>query len=162
MLFGCSSHKYSKTVESVDLQKFMGKWYVWSGRTTFLETGAHNAIEIYTWNEAEKRIDVDFSFRKDSFDGVLKKLPQKAWIENKQSNAHWKIQLFWPFKADYLVIALDKDYQWTAIGVPSGDYLWIMGRKPIATDEEISKITRQVEALGYPVENVSRIPQDGK
>jgi len=162
MIFGCSSKSFDKTVDFVDLQRFMGKWYVWAGRTTFLEKGANNSVEVYTWNQKENRIDVDFSFRKNSFDGEVKRLPQKAWIENEQTKAHWKIQLFWPFKANYLIIGLDRNYEWTAVGVPSGDYLWIKGREPIVSDEKLSQILKQVEEGGYPVQDVPRIPQNGE
>lgn len=159
---GCSSMNYSKTVKYVDIPRFMGPWHVWAGRTTFLENGAHNAVEKYTWNDEEKRIDVDFTFNKDSFDGKLKSLPQKAWIYDSETNAHWKVQPFWPFKLDYLVIALDKDYHWTAIGVPSGSYLWIMGREPMVSEEKLAKIIGELDAIGYPINDIVRIPQQEK
>jgi lipocalin len=38
----------------------MGKWYVISARGIFVENEAYNSTETYTWNEEEKRIDVDF------------------------------------------------------------------------------------------------------
>lgn len=158
-LAGCASMKFEKTVENIDLQKFMGQWYVWAGRTTFLEEGAHNAVEIYTWNEAEKRIDIEFRFNQNAFDGPPKRIPQKAWIHNSATNAHWKVRPFWPLKFDYLVIALGGNYEWTAIGVPSGRYLWIMGRKPHVSDSELKSIVDQVGGLGYPTQDVSRIPQ---
>jgi apolipoprotein D and lipocalin family protein len=150
---------FKHTVEHVDIPKFMGTWYVWAGRTTFLESGAYSSIEKYTWNDKDERIDIDFTFHKGSFDGNLKSIPQKAWIFNKMTNAHWKVQPFWPFKLDYLVIDLDSDYQWTAIGVPSGAYLWIMGRVPVVSDKELNQIIDRVKSLGYPVEDVVRVPQ---
>ena len=152
--------KFSRTVDAVDLQRFMGKWYVWTGRTTFLEEGAHNAVEVYTWNAEKSRIDIDFTFLKDGFDGPLKSIPQKAWIENPQTNAHWKVQPFWPLKFDYLVVALDPQYQWTAIGVPSTKYLWIMGRKPQYSEQELKQILTVLEAVGYPLQDLKEVPQD--
>jgi apolipoprotein D and lipocalin family protein len=150
---------YSHTVSHVDIPRFMGSWYVWAGRTTFIERGAYGSIEKYTWNAQEDRIDVDFTFHKGSFDGDLKSHPQKAWIEDKTTNAHWKVQPFWPLKFDYLVIDLDVDYQWTAIGVPNGSYLWIMGRTPVVSDEQLAGIIDRLKTLGYPVDGVVRVPQ---
>jgi apolipoprotein D and lipocalin family protein len=157
-LSGCSSKQFTATVPAVDLQRFMGTWYVWTGRTTFLEKDAHNAVEIYTWNAEKQRIDIGFTFNKGSLDGELKSIPQKAWIENPQTNAHWKVSPFWPLKFDYLVIGLDPDYQWTAIGVPSGKYLWIMGRNPQVADSKLQEIVQTVSKTGYPVENLTVIP----
>lgn len=137
----------------------MGKWYVIAGRFTFMEEGAHNAIEKYSWNEKEKYIDIDFHFRKDKFDGELKEIPQKAFIENTKTNAYWKVQPFWPLKFDYYVVALDKDYKWTAIGVPSTKYLWIMHRDWKVSDEELKRIVKVVQEAKYPVEKIERLPQ---
>ncbi len=36
--------------EDVDLQRFMGDWYVIANIPTFLEKGAHNAVETYSMN----------------------------------------------------------------------------------------------------------------
>lgn len=159
ILAGCTSLNYKHTVDSIDIPKFMGTWYVWAGRTTFFERGAYSATEKYSWNEKEKRIDVDFSFHKDSFDGKLKRMPQKAWIYNTVTNAHWKVQPFWPLEFNYLVIDIDPDYKWTAIGVPNGSYLWIMGRAPVASDKQLDLILRRAAKLGYPVQDVARVPQ---
>jgi apolipoprotein D and lipocalin family protein len=56
------------------------------------------------------------------------------------------------------VIGLDPDYQWTAIGVPSGKYLWIMGRNPQVADSKLQEIVQTVSKTGYPVENLTVIP----
>lgn len=160
LLSSCSSANYSQTVNQVEINKFMGKWFVIAGRFTFMEDGAHNAVETYRWNEKDKFIEIDFQFNKDAFDGELKKIPQKAFVENKDTNAYWKVQPFWPLKFDYYVIALDKNYQWTAIGVPSTNYLWIMHRNWKVSDEELKKIVKVVQEANYPTENIERLPQE--
>jgi apolipoprotein D and lipocalin family protein len=83
-LGGCSSMGYKKTVNKVDIDKFMGKWYVIAARGTYFESDAYNSVEVYSWNEKEDRIDIDFTYRDGSFDGKLKDIPQKAWIEIKR------------------------------------------------------------------------------
>lgn len=157
-LMGCSSMKYTNTVNFVDIDKFMGKWYVIAGRFTFLEEGAHNAVETYKWNTKEKRIDISFTFNKDSFDGKIKSIPQKGWVYNEKTNAHWKVSPFWPLKLDYLVIALADDYSWTAVGVPSGKYLWIMAKKNQVTDKELEQIIREINSQGYPTKAITKVP----
>lgn len=156
---GCSSMKYNKTVDYVDIPRFMGNWYVLTGRTSFLEKGAHNSLEVYTWNQEKERIDIGFTFRADSFDGKEKSIPQTAWIENKKTNAHWKVRPFWPLKFDYLVVALGKDYDWTAIGVPDGGYLWIMARTPQVSEEKMQEILSEIRKTGYPLNDLVAVPQ---
>ena len=44
LLAACASRgPEMKTVEKVDLERFMGDWYVIANIPTFLEKGAHNA-----------------------------------------------------------------------------------------------------------------------
>ncbi len=158
----CGGMNYTKTVDHVDIQKFMGTWYVITGRTSFLEEGATNSVEKYTWNEADQNIDIDFSFHKDSPTGPLKSIPQKAWIFNSQTNAHWKVQPFWPLKFDYLVVAMDPNYEWTVIGVPSGSYIWIMARTPEISDAKMAEIMSTLQAVGYPTDGMSKVIQQWK
>jgi apolipoprotein D and lipocalin family protein len=156
------SMKFDKTVAHVDIKKFMKSWYVIAGRLTPFENDAHSAIEKYTYNEEENRIDVDFTFHKKSFNGPFKSFPQKAWVVDEKTNAHWKVQPVWPLKFDYLVIALDEHYKWTAIGVPSGRYLWIMSSAPTLSAIQLKQILSQIESIGYPVDSIVKVPQIAK
>jgi apolipoprotein D and lipocalin family protein len=65
----------------------------------------------------------------------------------------------WPLKFDYLVIALDPDYKWTAIGVPSEKYLWVMTRAQQISKNELEIILKEIEAVGYPTDNLTIVPQ---
>jgi apolipoprotein D and lipocalin family protein len=149
ILSGCSSMDFRKTVSSLDISKFMGKWYVMAGKYTFLEKDSMNNLEEYHWNKEHKRIEITFSFN-DRKTGKRKVYTQKAWIEDKKTNAFWKVQPFWPLKLDYLVIDLADDYSWTAIGVPSGKYLWIMSRDPSMNRDKLDMVIKRVTSLGYP------------
>ncbi len=159
ILSSCSSSSgYLKTVDHVDLPRFMGGWYVLAGRFTFLEKEVHNSIEKYTWNEKENRIDVDFTYRKGSFDGPIKAVPQTAWVYNHETNAHWKVSPFWPLKFDYLVLDLAADYSWTAIGVPNQKYLWIMARDWKNPAPIIQEATERLKQKGYDTSNLVTVP----
>lgn len=146
-----------KTVESVNIEKFMGDWFVQFGRFTFIEDGAYNSLEKYKWNEKEKRIDVTFTFNKDSLQGELKTYTQKAWIFNTKTNAHWKVQPFWPLKLDYLIVDMAQDYSWVAVGVPSEKYLWVMTRSQTISDELRKNIVQRLDQLGYSTKNLVTI-----
>ena len=73
-----------KTVEYVDLDRFMGDWYVIANIPTFIEKGAHNAVETYTMND-DGTVDTVFNFRKDSFDGKAKRYNPKGFIKDDQA-----------------------------------------------------------------------------
>lgn len=156
---GCTTTEESlKTVESVDLQRFMGDWYVLAGRFTFLEKDVNNALERYSWNPEEDRIDVDFTYNKGSLTGSKIALPQKAWVFNKTTKAHWKVSPFWPLKFDYLIVALDEHYAWTAIGVPDQKYLWIMARDWKNPQPTIDAAVKRLKEFGYNTNNMVTVP----
>lgn len=152
------SSNFPPTVPNVDLQKFVGKWYVVAGRFSFLENGAHNPVEEYSWGEKPNSINVNFTFRKDAFDGKLKTIPQKATVFDTKNNSHWKIQLLWIFKADYLILALADDYSWTAVGVPGGRYVWIMAKDYNMSDETLNEIIAKLDAINYNTKDIERAP----
>ena len=149
---------FPPTVEKVDLNQFIGKWYVIAGRFSFLENGAHNPVEQYSWGKKENSIDVDFSFRKNAFDGKLKRIPQKATVFNTDTNSHWKIQFIWPFKADYLIVALAEDYSWTVVGMPSERYVWVMARDWKMSDATLNTIINKLKSINYNIEDIVRAP----
>lgn len=160
-LFSCSSKLPEvKTAENVDIQRFMGKWYVIANIPTFIEKNAHNATETYTWNEKEERIDVDFFFNKDKADGEKKSYPQKAWVHNKKTNSEWRIQFFWPVKFAYLIMDVAPDYSYTVIGVPDRDHVWIMARKPVLEDGVYQKLIQSIQAQQFDISKIEKVPQD--
>jgi len=102
LLSGCSSNPPMKTVDFVDLERFMGDWYVIANIPTFIEKEAHNAVENYQMNP-DGSIATTFSFRKDNFTGDLKKYTPTGFIKDTKTNALWGMQFIWPIKADYLI-----------------------------------------------------------
>jgi apolipoprotein D and lipocalin family protein len=160
LLLACSSTTYKKTVAQVDRDRYMGDWYVMAGRFTLFEKDVYNAVEIYKWNQKEQRIDIDYHYNKGSLTGPVKKIPQKAWITDENTKATWDVQPFWPLKFTYLVIGLDKDYQWTAVGVPDEGYLWIMSRDPQMPREKIDSILQDLEREGYDTKDIVYVEHD--
>ena len=145
------------TVEHVDLERFMGDWYVVANIPTFLEDGAHNAVESYRLAE-DGTIETTFTFRKDGFDGPLKRYNPRGFVQDGTSNAIWGMQFIWPIKADYRVIYLDKDYSQTVIGRQERDYVWIMARKPTISDADYHSILALLKDRGYDIDKVQKVP----
>jgi apolipoprotein D and lipocalin family protein len=83
------------TVNHVDLERFMGDWYVIANIPTFVEKGAHNAVESYRL-DADGTIETTFTFRQDAFDGPLKTYRPRGFVRNRQSNADGACSLSGP------------------------------------------------------------------
>ena len=158
LLVACQSNPPMPTVEHVELERFMGEWYVIANIPTALERGAHNAIEAYRLDE-DGSIATRFTFRKDSFDGPLKEYEPRGFVRNTQTNAEWGMQFVWPVKADYRIVWLDEAYSITAIGRNKRDYLWIMAREPSISEAEYREILQFVDSQGYDIDLIERVPQ---
>ena len=150
--------KAISTVDYVDLDRFMGDWYVIANIPTFIETDAFNAVESYAMNE-DGTIKTTFTFRKGGFAGDLKQYNPTGFIRDKQSNALWDMQFIWPFKAEYRVIYLDSEYDITIIGRSKRDYVWIMARTPEISDEVYQALLNFIAEQGYDTSQVQKVPQ---
>lgn len=155
---GCATTQAMKTVDYVDLDRFMGDWYVIANIPTYFEKGAHNAVESYALNAAGE-IETTFTYRAGGFDGKLKQMEPKGFVRDTDSNAVWGMQFIWPFKMDYRIVYLDEQYDNVIIGRNARDYVWIMSRQPTMPASEYDKLVARVEALGYDVGKLVKVPQ---
>jgi apolipoprotein D and lipocalin family protein len=159
MLSACQTSRPPIALASqVDLPRFMGDWYVIANIPTFIENGAHNAIESYRLDE-DGTIDTTFTFNKDAFDGPKRKYNPRGFVMDKQSNAVWGMQFFWPFKADYRIVYLNGDYTQTVIGHEARKYVWIMARTRTIPDADYQSLLQLVGREGYDVKKVQKVPQ---
>jgi apolipoprotein D and lipocalin family protein len=160
VLLGCQVAPKTpiETVDYVDIERFMGDWYVIANIPTFLEEGAHNAVESYRLAE-DGIIETTFTFRKDGFDGPIKRYNPRGYILDRSSNAIWGMQFIWPIKADYRIVYLDESYTQTVIGRQKRDYVWIMARTPSISDDDYQGILELLKAQGYDVDKVQKVPQ---
>jgi apolipoprotein D and lipocalin family protein len=160
LISGCQTLKPIHTVEYVDLNRFMGNWYVIANIPTFIEKDAYNAIESYRLDD-DGTVATTFSYNKGSLDGPLKEYHPRGFIRDKKSNAVWGMQFIWPFKAEYRIIFLSDDYSKTVIGRSKRDYVWIMAREPAISDEEYEYILSFLQEQGYDIKKLQKVPQGG-
>jgi len=157
VLVGCSSREPLQTVGHVDIERFMGDWYVIANIPTSIEKGAHNAIESYRLDD-DGSIATTFTFYEGSFKGELKTYEPRGFV-SEESNAVWGMQFIWPIKADYRIIYLDEDYTVTVIGRNKRDYLWIMARQPAIPAAEYAQIVSMLRSVGYDTDEIQQVPQ---
>ena len=157
-LAGCSTPAPMPTVERVDLERFMGDWYVIGSIPTVIERGAHNAMESYRL-DADGTIATTFTFRAGSFDGEAKRYTPRGFVLDRASNAVWGMQFVWPVKADYRIVYLAPDYSQTVIAREKRDYVWIMARTPEIAEADYQHLLGFVARLGYDPADVQKVPQ---
>lgn len=157
MLSACSSHPPQHQVENLDLQRFMGDWYVQAHIPTGSEKNAYNGVESYALDD-DGRVLTSYVFRKGSFDAELKVMEPIGFVSD-ESSSKWGMRFIWPFKAEFLVSYLDPDYTETIIARTKRDYVWVMTRAPEISAERMAALEARVAELGYDVSELRRVPQ---
>jgi apolipoprotein D and lipocalin family protein len=146
-----------REAEDVKLDDFMGDWYVIANIPTFLEEGAHNALEQYALNE-DGTVATTFSFNKDNFQGQRKTYTATGFVD-PENTSQWKMQFLWPFKAEFIIAYLSPDYEHTIIARTSRDYVWIMARTPVISEQAYQQLIQISRELGYDINKIQKVPQ---
>jgi apolipoprotein D and lipocalin family protein len=159
-LAGCSSvpRPPVPVVQHVDLERFMGDWYVIASIPTYIEQDAWNAVESYKL-DADGTVATTFTFRAGGFDGPGRRYTPRGFVIDRTSNAVWGMQFVWPIKAEYLIAHVDAGYTETIIARSSRDYVWIMARKPVLPEADYARLVQMVADLGYDVGKLQKVPQ---
>lgn len=147
-----------KTVDHVDLQRYTGDWYVFAHIPYSLEKGKVGTLDRYALRP-DGRMDNIFLFRRGNLDAPLEQWNGVAWVHNKETNAEWRVQFVWPLRVPYLIVDLDKDYQWSVIGYPSRKLAWVLSRKPVLDETTYRGILERLKAQGYDTTLLKKVPQ---
>lgn len=147
-----------EAVAQVDLDRFMGDWYVIACTPTFLDDDAYNAIESYR-RSSDNRIETTYTFNKAGFEGETKIYRPTGFVKEGTGNAIWGMRFVWPFKADYRIVHIDDEYQTTIIGRAKRDMFWIMAREPVIDQKQYRALLTHVEETGYDLSELREVPQ---
>ncbi len=151
-------------VAEFDANRYMGLWYEIAKYPVRFEKGLVAITAEYSLRE-DGDIQVINTGRKGTLDGPLSQAGAKAWAPDPDDPARLKVQFFWPFRADYWVLALDPEYRWAVVGEPKRRYLWILSRTPTIAPETRALIETEITSLGYDVSRLEDVlqvrPNDG-
>ena len=147
-----------RTVGHVDLHRYMGDWRVIANIPYFGEKNCVDSIESYALRP-DGRIANTFTYRKKSFAAPQKQLHALAWVTNHQTNAEWKVRFFGLITVDYLVIDLDRDYQWAVLGYPGRKLGWILAREKTLPGHTYQAILHRLASQGYDPARFQKVPQ---
>lgn len=156
-LVGCASNPPLPAAEGLELERFMGDWYVQAHIPVGSEKTAYNGVESYALGE-DGRVLTTYAFRKGGFDGEVEVMEPVGFVSDR-SNARWGMRFIWPFRAEYVVAHVDDDYTETIIARTKRDYAWIMTRAPELSNERLAALTARLAELGYDVSELRRVPQ---
>jgi apolipoprotein D and lipocalin family protein len=147
-----------ETVPSVDLQKYVGKWYEIAAFPQRFEKGCHCTTAEYELTD-KGYVRVINSCRKDSPSGKMSVAKGKAFIVEGSNNAKLKVQFFWPFRGNYWIIDLAQDYSYAVVGAPDRKYLWILCRTTKMDEGLYQDIVKRIAQKGFDTSKLQRTDQ---
>lgn len=149
---GCSQASDLQTVESVDLDRYIGTWHeIARLPNTFQKACTANTTAQYRQIRDGRIAVINRCMRED---GSYQEAQGVARIVDSTSNARLEVsfvsllgfQLFW---GDYWIIGLDEQYRYSIVGAPSRKYGWILSRDPQMPDDLLAEAFSILEAKGY-------------
>lgn len=155
---GCASAPRPPTVARVDLDRYLGRWFVISHVPYFLERGKVASSDFYA-RRPDGRLVNNFTFREGSIDGPEKTWEGVAWVTDTETNATWKVRFLWPFSVTYKIYALDPDYRWAAVGTEDAGLLWILARDRQLAPADHDRALGELRAKGIDVSRLVPVPQ---
>lgn len=147
-----------QTVPSVDVNKYMGKWYEIACFPLRFQKGCYCTTAEYTLSE-KGYVIVENRCNKDSIQGKQSYIKGKAFVENNSGNAKLKVQFFWPLKAKYWIIDLADDYSYAVVSHPNKRYLWILSRTPKMDDAVYKQIISRLKEKRFDLSKLQLTQQ---
>jgi apolipoprotein D and lipocalin family protein len=150
------------TVDFVDLNKYIGKWYeIAKIPNRFQKQCVKNTTAQYSFKENGDIEVVNSCVDKD---GETDKATGTAKVVDKNSNAKLEVSflrilgvhLFW---GDYWIIGLDDEYSYAVIGTPNRKYGWILSRTPELSSDKLAEANKILERNGYNKNDFVDSPQ---
>jgi len=124
----------------------MGTWYEIASFPSSFQKGCSCSKADYQLSDDKSYVKVINSCIKKEKQGAVL---GKAFVVEGSGNAKLKVQFFWPFKADYYIIALADDYSYAMVGHPNREYLWILSRSKVMDQNIFNQLKARAVELGF-------------
>lgn len=159
VLVGCSAdHLPLDTVKHVDIQRYMGKWYEIASFPTWFQKDCTGTTAEYALRP-DGSVSVLNKCFKVTLDGEQDQADGSAYVVDNQTNANLKVTFFWPFYGDYWIIELAEDYSYAVVGHPNREYLWILSRSPVMSQQTYEGLLQKIKKKGFDVSKLNKTLQ---
>jgi len=151
LLLLCTALSAVSTVPNVDLQRYLGRWYQFAYfPNNFQPKDCGLTTADYSLDSKGKIIVNNTCYQDKAGKTIKKQATGKAYPTDK-SNSKLKVSFFWPFKGDYWIVMLDKDYRYAVVSEPKQKYLWILSRTPDMDKADYNNINSFLVKGGWDI-----------
>ena len=135
------------TVPSVDLERYLGRWFEIARFDHRFERGCTEVEAFYTLRD-----DGMIGVKNSCYLATEKRTKEangRAYSVDEKSNSKLKVTFFWPFYGNYWIIDLAEDYRYVVVSEPNQEYFWILSRTPEMTTTDRDHILKYATKLGF-------------
>ena len=138
-----------KTVDHVDLPRYLGKWFEIAVIPYFWETGCEYTTAEYSMNKDNKSVRVSnkcIRYGKES-ENVGKATPED------DSFSKFKLQFIQTLDiaGGYWIVRLGSNYEYSVVSSPDYKYLWVLSRTPTMDNSVYDSIIESLKKDEFPV-----------
>lgn len=140
-----------QTVRSLDIKRFMGKWFEIARFDHHFE---HNLVGSTIEYELQPtgEIKVTNTGYWEDFDGTCCQACGVAKIPNPDQPGSMRITYFLKFYAEYNIMEVDEEnYSYALIGSNTCHYLWLLSRTPTLSEKHIKYLLHKAKQRGYDI-----------
>lgn len=150
----------SKTLDQVNFDRYGGTWWEFGSYPLKWEANCDRSTAEYQFDSVKKVLKVTNNCWKDG--KISYSRTGEAYVPNMNDQGKLRLNftdgLPSDGESDYYIHWTDYD-NYAIVGVPSGEYFWILTRKEKIPRSEIPRIVKLVQTYGYDIDRVS-IPDD--
>lgn len=145
-----------QTASYVDVERYIGKWYVISSLPQFFTRNCKGQTADYQVIN-QKTISVLNTCLKAKGKSTIR---GKAVVVNPQTNAELVVTFnnfftrLFRVRGDYNVIKIDADYQYVLVGSEDRKSLWIMSRTTEMPEEIYDEYVEEARVQQFPIERL--------
>jgi apolipoprotein D and lipocalin family protein len=143
-------------VNNFALDKYLGTWYEIARMPVSFEKDLIKVTATYNARSDGKVIVTNQGYKK----GVKKVAHATAKFAGNQNIGHLRVTFFWPFSADYVVVALDSNYRYAMVTSNSHKFLWILSRTPKLDKAVVDNLLAKAIELGFDATKLIMVEQE--
>lgn len=154
-----TERKDLQTVPSLDLAKYLGRWYEIARFSHGFEKKLVGVTAEYSLRK-DGRIQVVNSGFKHTLGGSYVKAKAIAWRADDAVPGALKVRFFHLFASDYLVFGLDDEhYSWAVVGNNDRSTLWFLSRTAEVSPALLDQMKALASNQGYDLSGLEMVEQ---
>lgn len=153
-LLGCLGAPEGVTpVKDFSLDRYLGKWYEVARLDHSFERGLSAVTAEYSLRDDGGVRVINSGLSTES--GQRSEAEGRAYFVEDADQGYLKVSFFGPFFGSYIIFELDTEgYEYAFVVGNNTDYLWLLARTPVVTDELMTRFIEQSKALGFATDKL--------